>query len=439
MKKRFLPIIVLLIIAIALVSLTGCTLNYNEYIGVESARINKDGELVLTYDDGTEQNLGKVVGEDGKNGKDGKDGEGAGEGNTIIVNGSGDTSPIAVSNGLRSSVNIIAGFEKTNSSYLGKESYASAGAGVIYKFDDTSGDAYIITNYHVVYDSASITGIASSIKVYPFGRQWEEYAIEAEYVGGAMTYDIAVLKISGSEILKDAGYTAVSVADSDKIYVGDTAIAIGNPDGMGISASMGIISVDSEYITMTGADGVTEVSFRVMRIDTAVNPGNSGGGLFNSSGELIGIVNAKRTDTSLENIGYAIPSNIAVRVAESIIYYCNDSEDTSMIKPLMGVTVETLATSLVYDDDSARVSVLETIGVRETNAGSAADGVLIAGDVFVRAYLGDITLEITRQHQIIDLMLLVRSGDTVSYDVIRGDETVRVDVMITDSCLTEVP
>ena len=73
---------------------------------------------------------------------------------------------------------------------------------------------------------------------------------------------------------------------------------------------------------MTAADNRTEVSFRVMRVDAPVNSGNSGGGLFDGQGKLIGIVNAKIVDEGVENIGYAIPSNVAVSIANNIIDYC---------------------------------------------------------------------------------------------------------------------
>lgn len=433
MKSTFKHVIVLLVIIAMSFSLVSCTLTYNKYIGITESEINSKGELVITYEDGTVVNLGKVVGKDGKNGKDAA----GGDGGVTVIEGEGSTA-VAVSTGLRSAVNVIASFEKTNDTFAGKESYASAGAGVIYSLNSEEGDAYIITNYHVVFDSESITGIAKEIFVYLYGREWGEYAISAEYIGGSMTYDIAVLRVTNCDALKGSTYIPVRAANSEDIRVGDTAIAIGNPDSAGISSSVGIISVDSEYITMLGADGATEVQFRVMRIDTAVNPGNSGGGLFNSKGELIGIVNAKNSNSKVENIGYAIPSNIAVRVAESIIHYCDGEGTTKISKPLMGVTVETLGSSAVHDEDTMRTTIRETIGVRDVNPGSAADGVLMPGDVFVKAYFGDISFDVTRQHQIIDLMLLVRAGDTVSYDVIRGGETVRVDVVITESSLTTV-
>ena len=132
--------------------------------------------------------------------------------------------------------------------------------------------------------------------------EMEQYGISAEYIGGSLTYDIAVLKITDSEIYSESIAKKAELADRT-VFAGETAIAIGNPEADGISSTVGVVSVDSEYLTMTGADDVTEVTFRVMRIDTAVNSGNSGGGLFNDQGELIGIVNAKIMTDDIENIG----------------------------------------------------------------------------------------------------------------------------------------
>ena len=158
-------------------------------------------------------------------------------------------------------------------------------------------------------------------------------------MGGSLYYDIAVLRIEDSEILASSSACAVEIADSDEVIVGESAIAIGNAQGYGISVSSGIVSVDSEYITMTAADGRTSVSFRVMRVDTAVNSGNSGGGLFDSTGKLLGIVNAKIVDDGVENIGYAIPSRVVVSIAENVLDYCYGSETERVQRAFIGVTV----------------------------------------------------------------------------------------------------
>ena len=117
----------------------------------------------------------------------------------------------------------------------------SAGSGVIYKIDKNNGNAYIITNYHVVYNSQSNTenGISNNIKVYLYGQENEAYAIPATYVGGSMNYDLAILKVEGSRVLAESNAVAVTFADSNDVSVLDQAIAVGNPEALGISATLG--------------------------------------------------------------------------------------------------------------------------------------------------------------------------------------------------------
>lgn len=356
-------------------SFTLSSCNSNDAVGIKGAQINENGELVLTYSDGTEQNLGVVVGKngaDGTNGTDGKDGtngqDGAnGAGGSLNITANGSSIPVASSKGLRSAVSIVCKFQATvqaggwrpGSGSTTTKEYSSAGSGVIYQMDKSEGDAFIITNYHVVYDASSNTenGISNDISVYLYGSEIEEKAIEATYVGGSLYYDIAVLRIEDSEILAASSVCAVTVSDSDEIVVGDGAIAIGNAQGLGISSTSGVVSVDSEHITMTAADGKTEVSFRVMRVDTAINSGNSGGGLYDDEGNLIGIVNAKIVYDGVENIGYAIPSNVAVSIAENIIDYCYGTDTERVQRALLGITVSTSDSKAVYDSTTGLVSI----------------------------------------------------------------------------------
>ena len=86
-----------------------------------------------------------------------------------------------------------------------------------------------------------------------------------------------------------------------------------------------------------------------MRVDTAINSVNSGGGLFDDEGSLIGIVNAKIIYDGVENIGYAIPSNVAVSIAENIIHYCYGTDTESVQRALLGITVSTSDSKAVYD------------------------------------------------------------------------------------------
>ena len=215
--------------------------------------------------------------------------------------------------GLKSSVSVFAKFTKTTRTVpiIGlpqaeTEDYLSAGSGVIYKIDKESGTAYIVTNHHVVYDaeSDSKNGVSGDIEIYLYGLELEDFKIAATYVGGSEKNDVAVLKITDSDIIRNSIAEVVTVADSDIVEVGDNVVAIGNAQGGGISVTKGIISVTSEYIMLnTSNHGI--VDFRVMRVDAAVNKGNSGGGLFNSRGEVIGIINAKTISEEVDSIGYA--------------------------------------------------------------------------------------------------------------------------------------
>lgn len=456
MKNRLSSLICIICLLLTLsLLLSSCVLG--EPVGIAEAKINDEGELIIVYTDGTEQNLGLVVGRDGENGKDGengtdgkdgadgKDGENGTNGSTTIVS-DGSSIPTASAKGLRSAVSIVCKFKATvqqggwypGSSNTTTKEYSSAGSGVIYRLDKATGDAFIITNYHVVYDASSNTanGISDDISVYLYGAEYTEKAIKAEYVGGSLYYDIAVLRIEDSELLKASSAAAVSIADSDAVVVGDSAIAIGNAQGYGISASYGIVSVDSEYITMTAADGKTAVSFRVIRVDTAVNSGNSGGGLYNEDGNLLGIVNAKIVDDGVENIGYAIPSSVAVSIAENIIDYCFGTDVERVQRALLGITVSTTDSKAVYSEKTGLVTIEETIAVHEVTNGALADGVLLADDVLVSATLNGVTKRITRQYHIIDMMLDVRVGDTVTLTVLRDGAEIALNIVITADCLS---
>lgn len=422
LRKYGLFAVVLIILSTLL--LTGC--NVDDSLKVIGATVNEKGELVINYADGKTENLGEVKPEE-ENSKPNTDNNVGGSSGAPIISTEADVS-LATSKGLRSSVSIFCTFGTESSPYY------SAGSGVIFKLDKRNGKAFIVTNYHVVYDKNE--GISKEISVYLYGNEYADSEINATYVGGSLNYDIAVLYVEDSEIIKNSCVVAADIADSDRISVGQTAIAIGNAEGYGLSASSGVISIDSEYIDMIAPDEITQVSFRVMRIDTAVNHGNSGGGLFNAQGKLIGIVNAKIIDENVENIGYAIPSTLAVAVANNIIDNCFEKECSTLQRCLLGITITPTSSSAIYDESTGLVSIVESIGVAEVSEGSIAYGIVEADDILISATLNGITKEITRQFHVIDLMINARPGDTMYLTVMRGDETVTLSIEITEDCVT---
>ena len=168
------------------------------------------------------------------------------------------------------------------------------GSGVIF-----SNDGYIVTNLHIL-SSQNISVKLDNGKKYM-----------ASIIGIDKNTDIAVLKISSNEELKP-----INFANSDSLKIGDRVLAIGNPYGIGISVSNGIISA-------TGRD-YGNPYLQLVQTDAAINPGNSGGALINENGNLIGINSKIFSKTgAYQGIGFAIPSNLVVQIATQLIKYGN--------------------------------------------------------------------------------------------------------------------
>lgn len=351
----------------------------------------------------------------------------------IEINSNSDKNLLAASRALLSAVSVRCTF--------GTSSSGAAGSGVIYKLDKERGDAYVITNYHVVYNGTSTAenGISDNINLYLYGMEYMadgnvSYAIPATFVGGSMEYDIAVLKVTASTVLMESNAMAATIADSDEVSILETAIAIGNPGNGGLSATVGCINVDSENIEVKfdTPTGKKSVSLRVMRTDAAVNSGNSGGGLFNDSGALIGIVNAKDSDMSVDNIGYAIPSNIAKAIADNAIYY----SDGTVKRCLLGITVGSAKYWTEYDTETGKIHKFEKVVITELSLTSALGGKLRAGDIINSITVDGVECEVTRIHHVVDAMLYARVGSSVVTNVTRGGVNMDVPITITQNMLT---
>lgn len=367
--------------------------------------------------------------------------------NNYYVEGQTDIQ-LASNTALKSVVSVYCSFTKTSSGnnwFFPQQSqevnYTSAGSGVVYILEN-DGSAYIVTNYHVVYDADCNTSnkISDNICVFLYGMEYNNYAIPATYVGGSMYYDVAVLRVQQNELVKSASQNgtlcAANLSNSDNVSAGQAVVAVGNPEAEGISVTNGIISVASENITMTGADNKTAITLRVMRTDTAINSGNSGGGLFNAQGELIGLVNAKMNTNTAENIGYAIPSNLVKAVADNILYYCTDNSCETVMRPVTGITVEVTSVTTVIDENTGKIKIVERLTVKEVSANSPADGIVQVGDVLVSVTVGDVTTQIQRSYHLTDALLNARSGQNIVYCVERGNETLNLTLAITQECLT---
>lgn len=267
-----------------------------------------------------------------------------------------------------------------------------AGSGVI-----ISEDGYIITNAHV------ISG-ASQIKV----RTSDKTEYEAELIGSDSKSDIAVLKVEAT------GLTPAVVGNSDNLVVGEFTLAVGNPMGtLGGTVTNGIISALNRDITVQGQ------TMNLLQTNAAVSPGNSGGGLFNEKGELIGIVNAKSAEEGAEGLGFAIPVNTAMEVAQSLI-------DNGYVtgRPALGIQVLAVSDWQMMVQYGVSQPGVYIIDVTE---GSCADKAgLKAGDLFVSIDGNSVTgtVDVTGaldSHAV---------GDTLEIQVAREGKVVQVSVVL---------
>lgn len=189
-----------------------------------------------------------------------------------------------------SSVVTISSSTQSNLSYSNNKS--GMGSGVIF-----SKEGYIVTNLHIL-NSKNINVQLNNGKNYT-----------ANIIGIDKNADIAVLKISADENLNP-----INIANSDNLKIGDKVLAIGNPYGIGISVSNGIVSA-------TGRD-YGNPYLQLIQTDAAINPGNSGGALINENGNLIGINSKIFSSTgAYQGIGFAIPSNLVVQIATQLIRF----------------------------------------------------------------------------------------------------------------------
>ncbi|MDN5352032.1 MAG: serine protease Do [Clostridiales bacterium] len=215
-----------------------------------------------------------------------------------------------------------------------------AGSGVI-----VTSDGYIATNNHVIEG-------ASTIKVTL--RDGTEYS--AELIGRDEDSDIAVIKIDATNL------PTVTFGDSDSLVVGELAVAIGNPLGeLGGTVTEGIISALNRSIT------IDDTTMTLLQTSAAISPGNSGGGLFNAYGELIGIVNAKSAGTEAEGLGFAIPSNDARTVIAQLIQYGYIPGKVSL--GFDAVDIEDSLTAMMYRVREAGVYVTDVTGDSTLQAG----------------------------------------------------------------------
>jgi putative serine protease PepD len=294
--------------------------------------------------------------------------------------------------------------------YVTTDSGAGSGSGVV-----LSADGYVLTNNHVVTLEGSGTG---QVQV----RTANGTLYDASVVGTDASDDLAVVKLDGAK-----GLTPATFADSEKVQVGDLAVAIGAPLGLSNTVTDGIISATGRAVeTGSAQDDATVID--AIQTDAAINPGNSGGALVDAAGQVVGINTAiasvaqegsgsQSSQSGNIGVGFAIPSNSAKRIADQII------RTGKATHAVLGVSART-ASSSQNPDAGEGAEVAQVV-----SGGPAEKAGLQVGDVITGLDDRVVTSSV-------DLTAVVRSqapGSDVTLTVKRGNATQKVKVTLSET------
>ena len=259
-----------------------------------------------------------------------------------------------------------------------------------------SPDGYILTNYHVI-ETADEQGLEIQVTLY----NGDSYT--AEIIGKDAENDVALIKIDGSDL------ATLVLNTSGDLMVGQTVYAIGNPLGeLTYSMSNGIVSALDREITVE-----SNVSINMFQLTAAINSGNSGGPVLNDRGEVIGIASAKYSSNGVEGLGFAIPIEDAMHIADDLMQY-----GFVRGKPYFGITVRTITSSIAEYYNWVEGAYIVAVD----GDSCAAKAGLKEGDIITR-------MEDTEIHSSSDLIQAKKdytAGDTVHLTVYRGGEELQM-------------
>nr|WP_170237158.1 trypsin-like peptidase domain-containing protein [Streptococcus hyovaginalis] len=287
------------------------------------------------------------------------------------------------------------------------------GSGVIYK--KSGGSAYVVTNNHVIDGAESIEIMLS-----------DGTKVVGNLVGADTYSDLAVVKIAADKVS-----TVAEFADSDKLNVGEIAIAMGSPLGTEYanSVTQGIVSSLSRTVTLKNDNGET-ISTNAIQTDAAINPGNSGGALINIKGQVIGINSSKISTTSnageaVEGMGFAIPSNDVIKIINQL------EKNGQVTRPALGITMADLTelSTSVIAELKIPESVTGGIVVVSVQEGMPASNKLKQYDVITKIDDKDITSSSDLQSILYDHEI----GDTIKVTYYRGKDKQTTDIKLTKS------
>lgn len=270
-----------------------------------------------------------------------------------------------------------------------------AGSGVIIRED-----GYIATNYHVIHGANKVQVTLHNGNAYP-----------ATIIGSDPANDVAVVKID------ETGLKTATIGDSSTVDVGDLAVAIGNPLGqLGGSVTTGIISALDRTLSVEGT------TLTLLQTDAAINGGNSGGGLFNSKGELIGIVESKASAVGVEGLGFALPINSVSQILNDIIESGGNVNGQTAGTPAVGIVISDVSEeqSQYYGLSEPGVYIAQVTGQNAMQAGFQEQDRIVS-------FNGS---KIENSNEFITLVRKCEVGDTVTIVVDRSGQEIEIKTVL---------
>lgn len=317
--------------------------------------------------------------------------------------------------------NLLSVFEVlsfTNSSTI---SPTKTGSGVLYSYTDTG--AFVVTNAHV--SNINSTEYFEYFELELYGQDATK-RIPATFVGSSKTYDLAVLYVADNTPLKNAGSKAVTLAEKPAC-AGTNVIAIGNTESYGIAVSKGTVSVESEEWDISLFSDEPTFSYRLLRHDAYISNGSSGGGLFDYSGNLVGITNGGVKNKDL--INFAIPASTVKNVVNNIIENCYGTTIKKIQKCVLGISASTTDITTTMDDGVPVVTETLTLTeITETGAVARANSASLSNKFEVGDKLHSIVIDgtehiISRSFILNEVLLQPKANDTITLKFIKNGES----------------
>ncbi len=281
----------------------------------------------------------------------------------------------------------------------------SSGSGVI-----VSEDGYIVTNNHVISGAKEVTVTLNSKRTY-----------EAKIIGTDKTTDLAVIKIKKRD-LKDIKLPKLAFGNSDDVHVGEWVLAVGNPFNLTSTVTAGIVSAKGRNIDIL--DGTYDIE-SFIQTDAVVNPGNSGGALVDTDGNLVGINTAIITRSGrYEGYSFAVPSNLVQKVMKDLI------EFGEVQRGFLGVTIKDISDEIADENDLKSMNGVYIQGVGEASAAEEAG--LERGDVIIKVN----GIEVTSSPELQEQVGLFRPGEKVAVVFLRAGKLKSTEVILKNSANT---